>query len=165
MKTLYLVRHSKSSWDINGIADRDRPLKGRGIRDAHLMSAFVLENLDDDASVGMYSSPATRALHTSLIFTKNFGLPAGAIHIEDALYHCTPDDLHAQVKKIDHRYSDAFMFVHNPGITEYVNRLTDARIDNVPTTGVVCMRFDCEHWDEVGKQAELIHFQYPKKLK
>ncbi|HCY25183.1 MAG TPA: histidine phosphatase family protein, partial [Cryomorphaceae bacterium] len=38
MKTLYLVRHSKSSWSINGISDRDRPLKGRGIKDAHLVS-------------------------------------------------------------------------------------------------------------------------------
>ena len=31
MKTLYLVRHAKSSWAIEDIADKDRPLKGRGI--------------------------------------------------------------------------------------------------------------------------------------
>ena len=28
MKTLYLIRHAKSSWSIDGIEDRDRPLKG-----------------------------------------------------------------------------------------------------------------------------------------
>mgnify|MGYP000577094031 CR=1 FL=1 len=37
MKTIYLVRHAKSSWEYHELPDMDRPLKGRGIRDAHLM--------------------------------------------------------------------------------------------------------------------------------
>ena len=40
MKTVHLIRHSKSSWSIDGLDDCDRPLKGRGIRDAHLVSQF-----------------------------------------------------------------------------------------------------------------------------
>ncbi|MEL0335180.1 MAG: histidine phosphatase family protein, partial [Flavobacteriales bacterium] len=43
MKTLYLVRHAKSSWAIEDIADKDRPLKARGIRDAHLISTYLTE--------------------------------------------------------------------------------------------------------------------------
>ena len=31
MKTLYIVRHAKSSWTYDGIKDIDRPLKKRGI--------------------------------------------------------------------------------------------------------------------------------------
>ena len=31
MKTLYIVRHAKSSWEYSGIKDIDRPLKNRGI--------------------------------------------------------------------------------------------------------------------------------------
>ena len=43
MKTLYIVRHAKSSWAYKGIEDIDRPLKKRGIKDAHLMSKFLLK--------------------------------------------------------------------------------------------------------------------------
>ena len=38
MKTLFIVRHAKSSWDYKGIDDIDRPLKKSGIKDAHLIS-------------------------------------------------------------------------------------------------------------------------------
>ena len=33
MKTLYIVRHAKSSWEYDSIEDIDRPLKKRGIKD------------------------------------------------------------------------------------------------------------------------------------
>jgi len=47
MKTLYIVRHAKSSWDYEGIEDIDRPLKKRGIKDAHLMSKILsIKSLD-----------------------------------------------------------------------------------------------------------------------
>ena len=34
MKTLFLVRHAKSSWDDTALPDKDRPLNDRGKRDA-----------------------------------------------------------------------------------------------------------------------------------
>ncbi len=45
MKTLYIVRHAKSSWAYKGIEDIDRPLKKRGIKDAHLMSKFLSKKI------------------------------------------------------------------------------------------------------------------------
>ena len=46
MKTLYIVRHAKSSWEYQGIKDIDRPLKKRGIKDAHLVSSFLSKKID-----------------------------------------------------------------------------------------------------------------------
>jgi len=40
-KTLFLVRHAKSSWKEAGLADRERPLSGRGKRDAPRMGALL----------------------------------------------------------------------------------------------------------------------------
>lgn len=34
MKTLFLIRHAKSSWDDPTLPDRSRPLAERGERDA-----------------------------------------------------------------------------------------------------------------------------------
>jgi len=66
MKTLYIVRHAKSSWDYEGIEDIDRPLKKRGIHDAHLVSKFLAAKINKpDVFI---SSSANRALHTAVIF-------------------------------------------------------------------------------------------------
>src|SRR6266545_4004699 len=37
MRTLFLIRHAKSSWDDTALPDKDRPLGDRGRRDAPKM--------------------------------------------------------------------------------------------------------------------------------
>lgn len=165
MKTLYLIRHAKSSWAIDGIEDRDRPLKGRGIRDAHLVSQYLRDETISADYFSIYSSPATRALHTALIFAKNLGVPASKVAIDDDLYHSSAYEILEVVKKTPDVCDAAMYFVHNPGITDFVNEMTNASVRNVPTTGVICVRFDCLHWSEVCPGAELIQFEYPKRIK
>ena len=41
MKTLYLLRHAKSSWKDPGLADLDRPLNKRGRETAKTMAAYL----------------------------------------------------------------------------------------------------------------------------
>ena len=41
MRTLYLLRHAKSSWDDPSLADHDRPLAPRGKRDSKRMADEV----------------------------------------------------------------------------------------------------------------------------
>lgn len=165
MKTLYLVRHSKSSWSIDGIPDRDRPLKGRGIKDAHLVSLVISHKVKGNASVQLYSSPATRALHTAQIFANNFNIDASQIDINESLYGCNMHAFLSCVKKGSDSSDIAFYFAHNPAITEFVNTMTNAQISNVPTTGLVSIRFDVNHWSEILPGAELIQFEYPKRHK
>lgn len=165
MKTLYLVRHAKSSWEIEEIADKDRPLKGRGIRDAHMISMYLCETMNTSFNIQLCSSSATRALHTALIFAQNFGIPAGQIRVVDELYHCEWDSIHDEVKRTDNEVDVLFLFAHNPGITEYVNEITDAGIENVPTTGVVGIGFDSNSWSTIAKEGKCMLFEYPKRLK
>jgi len=41
------------------------------------------------------------------------------------------------------------IFSHNPGITTFVNSLTDAiRLDNMPTCAVFAVRNDTKHWKD-----------------
>ena len=46
MKTLTLLRHAKSSWKDSSLQDRERPLNGRGQRDAPVMAERI--KLDAD---------------------------------------------------------------------------------------------------------------------
>ena len=163
MKKLYLVRHAKSSWRDEVAYDMDRPLKGRGIRDAHSTSQWLREQGDNPQLI--ISSPATRALHTALIFSKNLGYPYSDIEIEGHIYEASTSDMLELVRSLDDRFEDVMIFGHNPTITDFVNKRIDHKIDNVPTTGVACLKFEEEHWRDVDKKAELVFFDYPKRRK
>ena len=92
--------------------------------------------MDPSLNIQLCSSSATRALHTALIFAQNFGIPAREIRVVDELYHCNWLHIHDEVMRTDDEVDILFLFAHNPGITDYVNEITDAGIKNVPTTGV-----------------------------
>lgn len=161
MKKLYLIRHAKSSWKVDTRHDMDRPLKGRGIRDAYNTSQWLKEQGDHPQLI--VSSPATRALHTALIFSKNLDYSYSNIVIEKEIYEASTKSLLNVVRALDDKFSSIMLFGHNPTITDFVNKRIDHRIDNVPTTGVACLKFDEENWSEIDKKAELVFFDYPKR--
>lgn len=161
MKKLYLIRHAKSSWKEEGISDFDRPLKGRGIRDAHNTAQWL--NKQEAAPEIMISSPATRAIHTALIFAQELQYPFSDIHLEADLYHGGQADILKALAKVDSKIESVYLFGHNPSLTNFVNHCIDHIIDNVPTTGVACLNFESDDWANLGQQAELLFFDYPKR--
>jgi hypothetical protein len=68
MKTLFLVRHAKSSWEYTALPDKDRPLNDRGKRDAPKMGKRLAKR--DVKPDLILSSPARRALTTAEIIAK-----------------------------------------------------------------------------------------------
>ena len=99
MKTLYIVRHAKSSWAYKGIEDIDRPLKKRGIKDAHLMSKFLSKKIEKtDVFV---TSSANRALHTAIIFCEKFSFPHANLQIKRQLYSFSDGYLEKTIKALD----------------------------------------------------------------
>ena len=84
MKTLYIVRHAKSSWKYLNVKDVDRPLKERGITDAHLLSKHLAKTITKpDAFISSY---ANRALHTGIIFCENFGFPLAHLKLYNSFF-------------------------------------------------------------------------------
>jgi phosphohistidine phosphatase len=161
MKKLYLIRHAKSSWLEEGVDDFDRPLKGSGIRHAHNTSQWLFQQGFTPNLI--LSSPATRALHTALIFAKNLHYPYRSIKIKEAIYEAQLEDIFNTIHKIKDKHKSVLLFGHNPTITAFVNHCIDHIIDNVPTTGVACLKFDVEHWADIKTEAELLFFDFPKR--
>src|SRR4051812_32340757 len=84
MKTLYLIRHAKSSWDLNDLPDIDRTLNERGFRDAHLMGGKLLDKgVKADLII---SSPANRAISTALIIARKIEYLEDKIVLRKNLY-------------------------------------------------------------------------------
>lgn len=159
MKTLYIVRHAKSSWEYEDIKDIDRPLKERGIKDAYLISS-VLQKKIDTPSV-FVSSCANRALHTAMIFTYIFNYPLAYLKISKSLYSFSDGYLIKTIKALDDGFASAIIFSHDHGINDFVNKFGDKYIDHVPTCGVIGLEFKTKHWKDI-KNGKTLFTEFPK---
>ncbi len=162
MKTIYIVRHAKSSWKYDNVNDIDRPLKERGINDAHLLSSYLAKKINrPDVFV---SSSANRALHTAVIFCENFDYPLSNLQIKRQLYSFSDGYLVKTVKALDDSFGSAIIFSHDHGINTFVNKFGNKPIAHVPTCGVIGISFNEKHWKNIKKgNTELIEF--PKNHK
>ncbi|MBL6445455.1 histidine phosphatase family protein [Fulvivirga sp. 29W222] len=162
MKTLYIVRHAKSSWDHPQLSDKDRPLSKRGERDAPKMGQRLYNRgISPDL---ILSSPANRAITTCKTIARALGYPLENIEIDDHLYHASEDLLLDIVNNTNDIWLSLMIFGHNPGFTDFANSLTDGDLDNIPTCGVFACTFEVGSWQEVGfGNGSLLFFDYPKK--
>jgi phosphohistidine phosphatase len=162
MKTLYIVRHAKSSWEYSGIEDIDRPLKKRGIKDAYLMSKFLSKKVSrPDVFI---SSSANRALHTAIIFCENFEYPLANLQIKRQLYSFSDGYLVKTVNALDDGFNSAIIFSHDHGLNTFVNKFGNKPISHVPTCGIIGLQFEEKHWKNI-KKGKTFMVEYPKNYK
>lgn len=161
-KTLLIVRHAKSSWDIGSLNDFERPLNERGKKDAPMMARRLLaKQVTIDAFV---SSPAKRAKKTAELFSSAYGKNDEEVIYMSMLYHAPSEVFFEVVEQLDDKFSKVALFSHNPGITEFVNLLLDSvKIDDMPTCGVFAVQAQAEKWKDFKKaRKEFLFFDYPK---
>lgn len=162
MKTLYIVRHAKSSWEYSGIEDIDRPLKKRGIKDAHLISKYLSKKIKrPDVFV---SSSANRALHTGIIFCENLNFPLANFQINKQLYSFSDGYLKKTVYALDDGFDSAIIFSHDHGINTFVNEFGNKPIAHVSTCGVIGIKFDEKHWKNI-RRGKTFMIEFPKNHK
>ena len=161
-KTLLLIRHAKSSWDISSLNDFERPLNERGKKDAPAMAKRLIhKKINVDAFV---SSPAKRAKKTAELFCQEYGKKDEEIIFITKLYHASPDIFFEVVSELDNHLNTVAIFSHNMGITEFVNLLVkDVRIDNMPTCAVFAVKINIKKWvDFKNAKKDFLFFDYPK---
>lgn len=164
MKSLYIIRHAKSSWADFGQPDFERPLNERGNKDAPVMAKRLLsKKIIIDAFV---SSPAKRAKATCKHFCSEFNVPKEKIIFIDELYHASVPAFYKAVEGLNDKYEHAALFSHNPGITDFVNGLCKGiQINNMPTCGVFGIEIDIESWKDFNtSEKKYLFFDYPKLI-
>jgi phosphohistidine phosphatase len=161
MKQLIVVRHAKSSWDSALITDFDRPLNDRGKRDAPEMAVRLSKR---NTTIDLFiSSPARRAETTAYIFMNEMMAAPMQLQLVNELYLAPKAVFYEVVKKIDDRFQSIALFAHNPGITDFVNSLTEMRTDNVPTCGIFGVVINAENWADIETaEKRFLFFDYPK---
>lgn len=163
-KTLLIIRHAKSSWDIGTLNDFERPLNERGKMDAPAMAKKLIgRDVFIDAFV---ASPANRAKKTAELFIEAYKRDKEEIIFITKLYHAPAEVFFEVAESLEDTFNTVAVFSHNPGITEFVNILTkDARLDNMPTCGIFAVKLHSPSWKNFRKaKKEFLFFDYPKNV-
>jgi phosphohistidine phosphatase len=163
MKTLYVVRHAKSSWENTDLPDLERPLNDRGKTDAPRMGKRLKEK--EIYPELLISSPAKRAFSTAKRIAEILNYKAENIKIKEKLYHAGADQILGVLKNVKDSIESVMIFGHNPGLTDFVNEFSeeDFVTDNIPTCGIAAFHIPIESWTDIKFGiAELQFFDYPK---
>ena len=161
MKTLYLMRHAKSSWSFDTLNDQQRPLNGRGRDDAPLMGrALAGRKVELDLIV---TSPAVRALSTAALVAKELDHSPEQLQVIDGIYEATVPDLLTVVQQLPDSAAAVLLVGHNNTLTDFANLLSPSEIPPMPTASIVCLKFDTNQWADVSQtNAEYYFFDKPK---
>ena len=160
MKRVLLMRHAKSSWAQFDLTDHQRPLNDRGRRDTpRIARELVKRKLLPELII---SSDSTRTRETYKLLSTELNMP---VEFTRNLYLATADELFRTIQQANNQYDTIMILAHNPGITEVFEKLAKVYIDNVPTAGLGCIRFDVDRFDEITPHSgKLDYFVYPKML-
>ena len=161
MKTLYVLRHAKSSWDNNSLSDFERPLNERGFETAPIMGEMMREN--DFVPEIIVCSTAKRAEQTAQLVKESAEFEA-KIKFEDAIYEASSQTLLRIVSEISDEFNSALIVGHNPGFENLVRVLT-GKSETMPTAALAVIDLEIENWSETNADiGNLREFIRPKDL-
>jgi phosphohistidine phosphatase len=146
MKTLYLLRHAKSSWDDASLSDFDRPLNERGRRTAPRMGQLMRErNIIPQVII---SSPAVRASETATAVAAAAGYADHTV-FEPRVYEASPNDLRKIIADLNDNFSSAMIVGQIPG-REWIIYYRTGRVEPMPTAALAVIEMDVEAWSDVS---------------
>ena len=148
MKTLFLMRHAKSSWEDKSLSDFERPLNERGRRTVPFMGELMRQRGLSPASI--MSSPAVRAAETAMA-VKNAAMFDAEIVFDPGIYEASPNDLRKVVLEMDEGVETAMIVGHNPGLEGFIYYLTGG-MEPMPTAALAVIELDTK-WSEIEEGA------------
>jgi phosphohistidine phosphatase len=169
-RRLVLVRHAKASWP-HGVPDRNRPLSGRGRRNAQAAGEWFLR--EGPLPEIVLCSDAVRALQTWEIIAEALPSAPELRHVPE-LYLAESKDLLRAVRRLDEGVQVAAVVGHEPTMSSTalmlagrgsspadVNRI----VTKYPTSAVAVLRFDGPWTSLSAGLAALESFSVPRAAK
>jgi phosphohistidine phosphatase len=162
-RRLILLRHAKSGWP-DGVPDHDRPLAGRGRRDAAAIGRWLRDRgyLPD----AVVCSTALRARQTWELLAPQLGPQARpAVTFQPLAYAASADGLLRLARELPGRCRAALLVGHNPGLAELAaglaGQLPGGRL---PTAAVAVLEVAGDWQALAAGQARLADFAVPREL-
>lgn len=164
-KKLYLVRHGKAINRNSIIKDHDRTLAEQGIANNYMIAEKLTAG--EHIPQMIISSPAIRAFHTALIFARSFSYPFEEIVINEDIYLHMEDE--AKIREIiaetENSIESLMLFGHNSSFENLANYFLTDKINGLPKSGVVYLKFECASWNNISSFKPVEFFvDYPGKV-
>ena len=161
MKRLFVMRHAKSDWSRPEQEDFDRPLNKRGRKDVPRVAGF-LEACGGTPDL-VLASAAVRAQETAARLVEE--LEEGPqLVLDGRLYMAAPETLSEVVAAAAGKAGTALVIAHNPGLEQWIARLTGARV-RLPTAAVARVDLDVPRWEGPLEEGELQWLVTPRLLR
>jgi phosphohistidine phosphatase len=148
MKTLYILRHAKSSWDNPLLADFERPLNKRGLDAAPFMGEIIYKNRFKPEL--LLSSPAKRAKQTAVL-VREVGAIEPEIRFDERIYEASPQTLVQIISELGEQADSLLLVGHNPGLEGLIRFLT-GETHPMPTATLAVIDLNIENWADVAAE-------------
>lgn len=167
MKLILLLRHAKSSWSDPGLTDFERPLAGRGIKDAPKIGKYLRK-------IGykpeyLVSSPAQRARETSLLCVEGMRQDENIIHWDESLYFDSSRKYIEAIQQTPEHVHTMMVVGHNPLMESTASILSggiESAAFRIPTAGLVCLESYAIRWKNIKPgTCQIKWMMVPKVLK
>jgi phosphohistidine phosphatase len=154
VKTVFLLRHAKSSWDQPSLDDYDRPLAPRGKKAAPRVGRYLArEGLTPDR---VLCSGARRAMQTWNLVSEE--LPSDIqLEVRDEIYHASPGNLMELIRALPDNEDSVLLVGHNPSFESLALQAARSGDDEAlrslafkyPTGALAILDFDTSGWAKV----------------
>ena len=170
MKTVYLIRHSKSDWDSPFVSDHERGLSPRGVKNANALRKFLrTRKIQFDVSL---VSSAFRAQETYRIISKISNLSRNFNSLHE-LYDAEPEVYIQNLQKLPDTMDKVLIIGHNPEMETVIHSLiglkkgdqTYSIFTKFPTSGLIALNFDTDEWTKIPEtvKGSISLFWFPIK--
>ena len=162
VRTLFLMRHAKSSWGDPGAVDHDRPLNARGRSAASLMGQWLATK--GKVFDTILASTATRAQQTARGVAEASGYQGKILRVR-RLYLATPEEILDVASETSDASSSILLIAHNPGLETLVS-FWSKTAERFPTATVAEFALPVGDWSDISTscRARLLGLWRPKEL-
>ena len=164
MLNLYVMRHSKSSWNEHNINDFERPLSKRGMKDIKLIIAFLKKKkITFDLA---YVSSSKRTKQTFKILKND--IRSKKIIYSKKFYLCSENFILNTIRKTKKKYKNVLIVNHEPCCKNLVLKLIKKNKlsfinKKFSTSAIAKLVFGIEDWENLKNYSgNLTLFKTPK---
>lgn len=172
MKTLTILRHAKSGWDVQVERDFDRPINARGRRGAELIGQYVKRQAMIVERI--IASPAVRVTETLDLFQPAANLDMIEPHWDRRIYLASAATLIDVIRDTGKDAAHLLIAGHNPGLEDLALMLVPEDADDMlraevekklPTSALVRLELDIADWHDLDvNMARMTGFIRPRDL-
>jgi phosphohistidine phosphatase len=169
-RQLVVLRHAKADWPA-GVADHDRPLGRRGVRDSAAAGRWLVEHGDTPELVWCSTALRTRQTWEHLAAELGAELDTSCqVNFEDLVYDADVAALLGVLRQTPKKTGRVLLVGHNPGVQDLVLALADRASGDAralaetkfPTSGLAVLDVDAD-WGDLGHgHANLAVFVVPR---